>query len=188
MASPSRWTWVWVNFRSWWWPGRPGMLQSMGSQRVGHNWGTELNWYVIFMLIIIIYKAYFYLKQVILTSRVFLFCSIKSFSLKFLFNWKMCTKLWKCLLCRDFFPKEEIIPKIILWLSCSILTSFESNLANHIPEFFFDWHQCLVPFFELYMKPCCVPHKLIFPMLAVYLHWVTFAAFQKLCFCIQCTS
>ena len=44
MASLSRWTWVWVNSRSWWWTGRPGMLQFMGSQRVGHNWTTELNW------------------------------------------------------------------------------------------------------------------------------------------------
>ena len=46
MASLTRWTWVWVNSRSWWWTGRPGMLQSMGSQRVGHNWATELNWKV----------------------------------------------------------------------------------------------------------------------------------------------
>ena len=38
------WTWVWVNSGSWWWSGRPGMLQFMGSQRVGHNWATELNW------------------------------------------------------------------------------------------------------------------------------------------------
>ena len=37
-------TWVWVNFGSWWGTGRPGMLQSMGSQRVRHNWVTELNW------------------------------------------------------------------------------------------------------------------------------------------------
>ena len=44
MASPTQWTWVWVNSRSWWWTGRPGMLQSMGSQRVGHDWATELNW------------------------------------------------------------------------------------------------------------------------------------------------
>ena len=44
MASPTQWTWVWVNFRSWWWTRRPGVLQSMGSQRVGHNWVTELNW------------------------------------------------------------------------------------------------------------------------------------------------
>ena len=44
MASLTQWTWVWVNSRSWWWTGRPGMLQSMGLQRVGHDWATELNW------------------------------------------------------------------------------------------------------------------------------------------------
>ena len=44
MASPTQWTWVWVNSGSWWWTGRPGMLQSMGSQRVRHIWATELNW------------------------------------------------------------------------------------------------------------------------------------------------
>ena len=44
MVSPIRWTWIWVNSRSWWWTGRPGMLWFMGSQRVGHNWATELNW------------------------------------------------------------------------------------------------------------------------------------------------
>ena len=35
---------VWVNSRSWWWTGRPGVLRLMGSQRVGHDWATELNW------------------------------------------------------------------------------------------------------------------------------------------------
>ena len=44
MASPTWWTWVWVNSGSWWWTGRPGVLQSMGSQRVGHDWANELNW------------------------------------------------------------------------------------------------------------------------------------------------
>ena len=44
MAPPTRWTWVWVNSGSWWWTGRPGVLQFMGSQRVGHDWATELNW------------------------------------------------------------------------------------------------------------------------------------------------
>ena len=34
----------WVNSGSWWWTGRPGVLQSMGLQRVGHDWVTELNW------------------------------------------------------------------------------------------------------------------------------------------------
>ena len=49
MASPTWWTWVWVSSRSWWWTGKPGVLQSMGLQRVGHNWATELtdceSWY-----------------------------------------------------------------------------------------------------------------------------------------------
>ena len=44
MASPTQWTWVWVNSGSWWCTWRPGVLQSMGSQRVRHDWATELNW------------------------------------------------------------------------------------------------------------------------------------------------
>ena len=44
MAWPTQWTWVWVNSGSWWWTGRPVVLQSMESQRVGHHWVTELNW------------------------------------------------------------------------------------------------------------------------------------------------
>ena len=44
MASLTRWTWVWVNSRSWWWTGRSGVVRFMGSQIVGHNWVTKLNW------------------------------------------------------------------------------------------------------------------------------------------------
>ena len=44
MASLTRLTWVWVNFSSWWWTGRPGVLQSMELEIVRHNWGTEMNW------------------------------------------------------------------------------------------------------------------------------------------------
>ena len=44
MASPTQWIWVWVNSRSWWWTGRPGVLWFMGSQRAGHDWVTEMNW------------------------------------------------------------------------------------------------------------------------------------------------
>ena len=43
MASPTRRTWVWESSRSWWWSGKPGVLQSMGLQRVRHDWATELN-------------------------------------------------------------------------------------------------------------------------------------------------
>ena len=44
MASLTWWTWVWVNSGSWWWTGRPGVLRFMGSQRIRHDWATELNW------------------------------------------------------------------------------------------------------------------------------------------------
>ena len=43
MASLTRWTWVWVNSGSWWWTGKPGFMQSMGSQRARHDW---VNWTV----------------------------------------------------------------------------------------------------------------------------------------------
>ena len=46
MASLTWWTWVWARSRSWWWTGKPGILQSMWSQRVRHDWATELNWTV----------------------------------------------------------------------------------------------------------------------------------------------
>ena len=44
MASPAQWTWVWVSSGSWGWTGKPGVLQALGSQRVGHSWVAELNW------------------------------------------------------------------------------------------------------------------------------------------------
>ena len=44
VASPTQWTWVWVNSGSWWWTGRPGVLWFMGLQTAGHDWVTELNW------------------------------------------------------------------------------------------------------------------------------------------------
>ena len=44
MASLTQWTWVWVSSGNWWWTGKPGVLQPMGSQSIGHSWATELNW------------------------------------------------------------------------------------------------------------------------------------------------
>ena len=46
MASPTQWTWVWVNSSSWWWTRKPSVLRFIGSQRVGHDWLTELYWMV----------------------------------------------------------------------------------------------------------------------------------------------
>ena len=51
MASPTQWTWVWVDSGSWWWTGMPGVLQFMGSQRVRHDWATELNWHKGFLIV-----------------------------------------------------------------------------------------------------------------------------------------
>ena len=63
MASPTQWTWVWVNSGSWWWTGRPGVLRFMGLQRVGHDWVTELNWCIL---------EYILLRASLVTKRVHL--------------------------------------------------------------------------------------------------------------------
>ena len=44
MVSPTQWMWLWACFGSWWWTGKPGMLQSLWLQRVVYDWMTELNW------------------------------------------------------------------------------------------------------------------------------------------------
>ena len=64
MGSLTRWTWVCIDSRSWWWTGRPGMLWFMGSQGVGHDWSTELNWmkilqYVLYFCNFHTYCSYF---------------------------------------------------------------------------------------------------------------------------------
>ena len=66
MASPARWTWVWVDSESWWWTRRPGVLWFMKLQRVGHDWATELNWphyILIYLFIIISYYFLFFLLE-----------------------------------------------------------------------------------------------------------------------------
>ena len=50
MVGWHQWTWVWTSSGSWWWTRRPGVLQSMGSQRVGHDWVTELNLHLSYIL------------------------------------------------------------------------------------------------------------------------------------------
>ena len=58
MASLTRWMWVWVNSGSWWWTGRPGVLRFMGSQRVGHDWVTDLIWTVFLLAFLRILSLY----------------------------------------------------------------------------------------------------------------------------------
>ena len=64
MASPTQWTWFQASSRSWWLIGKPGVLQSMGSQTVGHDWATELNWNGIY-----IHSAWSALRKKHLLSR-----------------------------------------------------------------------------------------------------------------------
>ena len=52
MASLTQWTWVWVSSGSWWWTGKPGVLQSMGVQRVRHDWATKLTELIVCVLIV----------------------------------------------------------------------------------------------------------------------------------------
>ena len=69
LASPTRRTWIWANSESWWWTGKSGVLQSMGLQRVGHDWATELNWLSswkeTWTLISICYKPWIHLPSYI---------------------------------------------------------------------------------------------------------------------------
>ena len=64
MASPTGWTWVWVSSSSWWWTGKPGMLQSLGSQRFGHDWVTELNWSKITRMLSFLTRPSKFLSQI----------------------------------------------------------------------------------------------------------------------------
>ena len=76
MASLTPWTWVWVNSGSWWWTGRPGVLHFMGSQRVGHDWATELNW-KLWVLVLILLFVDFSITDVISTVNRFKMYSIQ---------------------------------------------------------------------------------------------------------------
>ena len=78
MASLTQWTWVWVDSSSWWWIGRPGMLQFMESQRVGHDWTTELIMYDRCGLInckaawSMLCMVYFYQTKILKTTNLYL--------------------------------------------------------------------------------------------------------------------
>ena len=105
MASRTQWTWVWVNSGSCWWTGKPGMLQSMGSQRVGHDWATELNWtelsdkgFLIYMIIIVIFFPI--PSQGVLFVCLFLLHAFLSsvfrciYQLRIIFSWWYCLSLF----------------------------------------------------------------------------------------------
>ena len=79
MASPTRWTWVWVNSGSWWWTGRPGMLRFTGSQRGKHNWVTELNWTELYWASfhVLTCQSYIFVKTLHIWLSWQIFCASK---------------------------------------------------------------------------------------------------------------
>ena len=82
-ASPTQWIWVWVNSKSWWWTGKPGMVWFMGSQRVGLDWVTELNWNEIvpYSRVLYIFEIYIFQMSSVLINFFFLLW-LKSDSVK----------------------------------------------------------------------------------------------------------
>ena len=102
MASPTQWTWVWVDSGNWWWTGRPVVLQSMGSQRVRHDWVTELNWTELNWFILYMLKSKCSSKifeNIIICLLDYIFTFIKNTHIHFhgsiylftvLFHWSVC--------------------------------------------------------------------------------------------------
>ena len=87
MASLTRWTWVLGGSRSWWWTGKPGVLLSMGLQRVQHEWATKLNWAV---------QQVFCFFLIYIENVIYLFCAGPSLLLGLFFSygeWKLLS-LW----------------------------------------------------------------------------------------------
>ena len=75
MASLTQWTWVWVNYGSWWWTWRPGTLRFMVLQRVGYDWVSELNWIYILDANSLICDLLMYFLSILVF--LFILCLIK---------------------------------------------------------------------------------------------------------------
>ena len=89
MALPTQWAWVWASSGSWWWTGKPGVLQSLGWQRVGHDWVTEL----------IDCTPY---KVIVMLLTIFPFCTLHPLPVTLFYNWH--------LLIRDLIPFHLFFP------------------------------------------------------------------------------
>ena len=88
MALPTQWTWVWVNSRSWWWSGRPGVLQSMGPQRVRHEWTDWQKTQHVRVHCVCIITTVSPKKWLLQASQKILFCHMQIFSHLNWFIWQ----------------------------------------------------------------------------------------------------
>ena len=117
MAIPTQWTWVWVNSGSWWWTGRPGMLRSMGLQRVGHNGTTELNWRS-FLCSFSVYSCHlFFISSASVWSILFLSFTMPIFA-------------WNVSLVTLIFLKRSLVFPILLYFSISLHWSLRKAFSS----------------------------------------------------------
>ena len=118
MASPTQWTWVWVDFKSWWWTGMPGVLQFMGSQRVRHDWVTELNW--ISFLRFSLCPSIFLLSSLDMFWIVaFSFLSGRFFiPFSYFSEVLSCNSVWNIFLCFLILSDSLCLFILIKWINC----------------------------------------------------------------------
>ena len=132
MVSLTQWTWVWIDSGSWWWTGRPGMLQLMGSQRVRHNCATKLNWteyllaFVLCWVHIYFFNCYFFFLDLSLDHYVAsFFVSFHSLCFKVYFIWN--EYCYSCFLLVEYLhgisfssPSLSVCmcPFVLRWISC----------------------------------------------------------------------
>ena len=155
MASPTQWAWVWVNSRSWWWTGRPGMLLFMGSQIVGCDWTTELNWtddmsvfhienhQMIFHKIVALYNSTVHLGPYISTSLLtfyFLFCYLFCFFFSPFFMIALLRNVMWCLIVVLNYILLLIsdISLVLMCLLFNCVSSFGKCLSKAFAHFWID--------------------------------------------------
>ena len=117
--------WVWAASRNWWWTGKPGMLQSMGLQRVGHTWVTELNWYIMSGLqriILIFLLSCFFNIKIFLSISVSINLLVQQNSVTYYRNWWMWQKCKK--------EKENIVLSLCFHQFITSVTLQQSSLLK----------------------------------------------------------
>ena len=133
MGSQTQWTIVWVNSGSWWWTGKPGVLQFIGLQRVGHNWANELNWTELIIKCIILKPISLYFENLL---TVIFYITLTQ--LKWLIHWYISftlfcnplgdgTPVYFFPLCPLFFPNRAFGFSPLTSL-CSVVYSLFSEL------------------------------------------------------------
>ena len=140
MASLTQWTWVWANSRSWWWTERPGVLQFMGSQRVGHDWATELMPLCVFIYIYILVTLWFTFFQTVIKTSFSIYCKV-------------------CLLEMDFFHFFVYFKKFLfclnpetylcwIWDSCFLIYFPSTSIPLYTGLYYFWWKVSSSPYWS----------------------------------------